>query len=431
MEAIFEEAKKPVNQHDIEVFNESWAEDTVEFEMGKLKSIESRQVDGYSVRLIKEGRIGFSGGTRFDPEDIVKRALGSSKFGPEARFQFPDDSPEGNPRIFDPAIEKMALEDMAQKGTEILEYMSSQREGVQCDVVLERFVGGRRILTSKFDKSYRKTLYSFSLVAHLFREGDFLHIYDAFSGSQLQTLERRAADRILTMLEWAGKEASVSTGEMPVIFSPRGFKEIFRSLLINLNGRTVEKGAGIMGDRMNQVILPEAVTVTDDGTIDGHAQAAPFDDEGLPVKKKYLVKEGVLRSFVLDLQSAGTLGLPPTGNAYRRYSSLPRPAIHTVVFSPGKESREALFSGIKEGLYVDQLIGAHTGNPFSGDFQLNVDLGFKIENSQIAGRVKNVMISGNLYKLFDYLAGFTEERDWEESYLLPHIRFDKVTVSGK
>jgi len=431
MKAILEEAKKFLDPKNVEVFRESWNEDSVGYEMNRLKSINSRQVDGYGLRIIKNGRIGFTGGTCYDPADMVQRAITASEFGPEATYEFANPSKPANPQIFDPAIEKLDVTKMVQKGREILNYMLEKRSDAQFSISLEKYLETKGILSGKIDLSYRKSIYSISISAHLFREGDFLNIYDSQSRSLMEKNERDMAGRILELLSLADREATINTSVIPAVFSPRGLREILRFILINLNGRTVEKGASPLVGKMDQKILPEQVSIFDDGAIDGTAVAEPFDDEGVGIRRYSLVENGILRNLILDLRCASVLGMSPTGSAERSYSSHPRPAAHGIILEPGEVDDNTLLRDIKEGIYIDQLIGAHTGNPFSGDFQLNVDLGFKIKNGKKVGRVKNVMIAGNIYTLFDSLSAFSNKSEWVGTYFLPHARFEKLSVAGK
>lgn len=431
MESIFEVAKKHIKPGNIEVFCESWEQDSVNFEMDKLKSVKSQQLDGYSLRIIKDGKIGFTGGTHYDPEWMVKRAVDSAKYGPPAVFCFPDTGKISSPEIFDHCMKNLEMDKIVEKGKEVLEYIKSGRSDIQCDISLEKSVLNERILSGKIDVSYIKTLYSASIALYLFREGDFLSLSDYYSCSKMESREMQIAEKLLALLQVAEREAPISTGVMPVVFSPRGFVDVLRSLLINLNGRMVEKGASPLEGKIGEKILPENISIFDDGTIDGSSTAAPFDDEGLPVYRKPLVKDGILQNFVLDLRSAGMLEMKSTSNAQRGYSNQPRPSPFGVMFCEGEETVESLMRGIKEGLYIEHLIGGHTGNPFTGDFQLNVDLGFKIENGEKVGRVKNVMIAGNFYELFDSLSAFTKKREWVGKYCLPYILFEKLSVAGK
>ena len=64
----------------------------------------------------------------------------------------------------------------------------------------------------------------------------------------------------------------------------------------------------------------------------------------------------------------------------------------------GETSNDAMFNDIKQGILVEQLLGAGQGNELGGDFRANLSLGFLIENGEVVGRVKDTMISGNVYE---------------------------------
>ena len=44
---------------------------------------------------------------------------------------------------------------------------------------------------------------------------------------------------------------------------------------------------------------------------------------------------------------------------------------------------------------LTRLLGPGRGNILSGEFSINVHLGFKVEKGKITGRVKNTMVAGN------------------------------------
>ena len=43
-----------------------------------------------------------------------------------------------------------------------------------------------------------------------------------------------------------------------------------------------------------------------------------------------------------------------------------------------------------DGLIVDQMLGGGSG--ISGDFSINIDLGYRVQNGQVIGRVKDTMV---------------------------------------
>ncbi|MCB7129318.1 MAG: hypothetical protein J3T61_07260, partial [Candidatus Brocadiales bacterium] len=81
-------------------------------ENNKLKYITSNSVKGIGLRVIKEGRIGFTTTTDLrDLERLVGKAVRSAKFGQEAQFEFPCQKAFSEIKIFDKAVVDYPTED--------------------------------------------------------------------------------------------------------------------------------------------------------------------------------------------------------------------------------------------------------------------------------------------------------------------------------
>jgi PmbA protein len=91
-----------------------------------------------------------------------------------------------------------------------------------------------------------------------------------------------------------------------------------------------------------------------------------------------------------------------------------------------------MIKDVKEGLIVDTLIGAEQGNILNGDFSGNVLLGYKIENGEITGRVKDTMVAGNVYQLLKQIEAIGKDARWVEGFLLtPCLYCSGLSVASK
>ena len=87
-EKILEQAIK--HTPSAEVLYEEGETRSVSFKNNKLKYVNTKSIRGIGLRIIKEGRIGFSSTTDFrKPEKLVANAIESAKFGQVAAFDFP------------------------------------------------------------------------------------------------------------------------------------------------------------------------------------------------------------------------------------------------------------------------------------------------------------------------------------------------------
>jgi len=123
------------------------------------------------------------------------------------------------------------------------------------------------------------------------------------------------------------------------------------------------------------------------------------------------------------------MGAESTGNGMRSLYSLPAPAATNVVLEPGETPITSLIASIPHGLLVDGVLGLGQGNPMSGAFSNPVALAYAIEQGEIAGRVKDVTLAGNVYELLTNIAGLSQERQWVWGrYLLPYVLLPEVNV---
>jgi PmbA protein len=242
---------------------------------------------------------------------------------------------------------------------------------------------------------------------------------------------------VTDMLEKAriGKRiVPIETRAMPVLFTPKGFADTFcLPLLIAFNGKEVLQGATPVSDKMGKQALDPRVSIYDDGTIDLNAGSRPFDDEGTAVRRLPLVEKGAVSNFIYDLDTAVRAGANPTGHGRRDLSSLPSPAYNGIIIEPGDVSIENMIRGVKNGLLVDQVMGAWSGNVRGGDFSGNVHYGIKIENGKMVGRVKDTMVTGNVFEALKNVEAIENRSHPLTGPLaaLPHLLFPALSVSAR
>ncbi len=239
------------------------------------------------------------------------------------------------------------------------------------------------------------------------------------------------ANRVVAQLEMAKKQATVSTKSLPVIFTPRGVASAFFSpIALAFNGKTVLEGASPLRGKLGERVFNQALSLWDDPTIDYCLGSSPCDDEGVPSQRTMLVNKGIATNFIYDLQTAALAKTISTGNGKRNSAGTPRPGIKFLVIEEGNTSFQDMVANIKEGLIVEQLMGAEQGNVLGGDFGGNVLLGYKVENGEITGRVKDTMISGNIYQVLKQpieIGGMAREVDG--IIKTPHLYCPYLAVS--
>ncbi len=155
------------------------------------------------------------------------------------------------------------------------------------------------------------------------------------------------------------------------------------------------KGQSVFSDRMGQRICPEGVSVVDDGTLLWNRGSGNYDDEGVAGEKTYMVRDGILTSYLHDRISAAWYGLPSTGNGRRenfRYYPIPR--MRATYMENGNADPEGIVASVKQGVYVDEFSNGQV-KIGEGDFTFFVKSGYLIENGRLTAPVKDINIIGN------------------------------------
>ena len=155
------------------------------------------------------------------------------------------------------------------------------------------------------------------------------------------------------------------------------------------------KGQSIFSDKLGKQVCPKGVNVVDDGTVAFNRGSGNYDDEGVPAQKTYMVRDGVLESYLHDRISAAWYGVDSTGNGRRenfRYNPIPR--MRATYMESGDANPTDIIASVNSGIYVDEFSNGQV-KIGEGDFTFFVKSGYLIENGRLTMPVKDINIIGN------------------------------------
>jgi PmbA protein len=429
------EAAKKAGAQQAEVYQVSNEEMPVRFEANRLKELNSRHTSGVALRVIANGRIGFASSTRpGDVEDVVHAALETAPFGPEAHFDFPKQTEAPAVEVYDPATEAISADDMIRVGQSLIDAVVAAEPDILCDASIRRSAGDVTLANSAGARfSYRATMFSAWLYGNLIRGTDMLFVGDGDASCTPQLDEKAIQASVVGQLENARQHASCRTAEMPVIFTSIGVAEaLLGPITMAFSGRLVHQGQSPLAGLLGEERYDRRISLSDDATLRMRPASRPFDDEGVASRVIPLIDRGVVRSFMYDLQTAGLAKTQSTGSAGRSLTSQPAISPSSLVFAEGDTSFEEMVRGLKEGVVVEELMGAGQGNVMGGDFSGNVLLGYKIENGEIVGRVKDTIVAGNVHDDLGRVLAIGNKGRWVGGTVFaPPILFERLAVSAK
>ena len=142
-----------------------------------------------------------------------------------------------------------------------------------------------------------------------------------------------------------------------------------------------------------------------------------------------VVKEGELKSYLLDSYAGRKLGMPSTASASRGSSGGVGIGTTNFILSAGQQTPEELLASTPRGLYVTEMMGFGF-NAVTGDFSRGAS-GFLIENGELGHAVSEVTISLNLDQLLKRIDGVANDLDLRTSVASPTFRVSEMTIAGR
>jgi PmbA protein len=432
MEHILGQARKVAEE--AEVYQVASEETQVRFEANQLKQLQTKQQTSVALRIIKQGRLGYA--TTTEPDDgqeLVNNAVETAEFGTVAKFQFPSPTDYAPVAVFDAEVGSVSIESMIGLGEAMIAAVTRHTPGILCEAGVSRGVISVSIINSRGGQaSYRKSFFDLGLEGTLIEGTDMLFVGESESSCHPVLEPEKVTVPVLRQLDLAKNKATAPNKPLPVVFTHNGVASaLITPLMAAFNGKTVLQGASPIGNRLGQTVFDSRLSLWDDPTLVYRPGSRPCDDEGVPSQRTPLVENGVVKSFLYDLQTAALAGKQSTGNGSRG-GGLPTPSPSAFVIAPGDTAFDEMVQDMKEGLVIEQLMGAEQGNILGGDFSGNVLLGYKVESGKIVGRVKNTMVSGNVYQVLKEIAAIGKKARWVGGFLnTPPLYCPSLSVASK
>jgi PmbA protein len=239
-----------------------------------------------------------------------------------------------------------------------------------------------------------------------------------------ETIGRTAGERAVKRL---GAQ-KLDSRTAPVIVENRIAPQILSAFTGAIAGSAVARGVSFLKDRLGEQVFHSHIQIIDDPFRKRGLGSTPFDDEGVRVEERALVKDGVLTTWLLNCSSARQLGLKSTGHASRGLAGPPGVSTHNLHLAPGEKDLAGLMADAGEGLYVTSMFGP-SFNANTGDWSTGVS-GFWFEGGQIAYPVSEITIAGNLGEIYQRLVPGSD-LEFRGSTNSPSLLADGIAIGGR
>ena len=302
----------------------------------------------------------------------------------------------------------------------------NQAEGANASWTTSAFAYGA---SHGFRDGWRASRHGLSVSAIAERGGAMERDYDYDSTRYLSSLPdpkiigKNAGQRAMARLG----SRQIPSAALPILFDERIAGSLLSALLGAISGLAITRGVSFLKEDLGNAIFAPHIQILEDPHLVRGDGSRPWDGEALAVKKRHIVENGVLQTWLLNMSSARQLELEPTGHATRGIGSPPGVSATNTWIEAGPKSPEALMAEIGEGFLISEMFGPSL-NSNTGDYSVGVS-GFKIENGMRAFPVSEVTIAGNLKAMFKTMVPASDLK-MDSATNAPTLLFEGLTLAG-
>lgn len=412
---------------------------SVEIVDSQVDTLKEADETGMGIRVIKDGRVGFAFTSDLSDQALknaVEDAINISIFTSQDEFhRLPEKASYQDMDLYDTETANMSLEEKIEIARTV---ERAARATDQRITIIEK---------SGYDELEYYNLIMNSRGLYAYHYGNFSDIYillvaeenqDAQNGFSMMSVRKIKNMQPVQVGEEAANKAiralnarSIKSGRVPVILDSYVAASFSGLVSAMVNAELVQKGKSMFVNQIDSQVASPLCSIIDDACLEDGIASSPFDDEGVASNKTYIIKNGVLESFLHNTYTANKAGINSTGNARRgSFRGMPSVGSSNFIIAPGQDDPVKLLDGIEQGLYVTEVMGMHTANPISGDFSVGA-AGLMIENGVLTYPVRGVTIAGNMVDLLHNIDGIGNKLRFYGSKASPAIRIKELSVAGE
>jgi PmbA protein len=214
----------------------------------------------------------------------------------------------------------------------------------------------------------------------------------------------------------------ISTRNCPVIFEAPIAGNLLTHYVRALSGVSLYQKSSFLLNAMGTLVWAPHITIEEDPFIPGAMNSSPFDNEGVKVRKRTIVKKGKCNGYFLSSYSARKLGMQTTGNYGGNHNLI----LKSTKVVPG--GLNALLRTMGTGLLVTEMIGQGV-NAVTGDYSRGA-FGYWVENGIIVHPVEEITVAGNLKNMLANIVAVGDDVCSRQGKVLGSLLIESMTLSG-
>lgn len=408
IDKLFEKASlKGIDE--FEIYFLSNLNTSIKIYQGKIENFSNNQNQGISFRGMVDGKMGYSYSESLEDEDIdflINEVIENASCieSLDKQFIYGEKANYTDTITYSSAIENLDIDLVKDFLIKMEEYALSIDERVKkvnfCSFAMGS--GEKIIKNSKGLELHSKENICYTYISVIAEEngvvktGSHFQLGRDFSKFDYKELSEVAVKRALN------KFGTITLNEIPktCVIENLAFSSLLGAMSNIFSAEAVQKNISKLKGKLNEPVASSIVTLVDDPFLKDGLANSSFDDEGVPTSYKKIIQDGILKTYLYNLKTAYKDGVSSTGNGVKgSYKGTVGISSFNLYIKPSDKSFDKMIENIKEGIFITDFAGLHSGlNTISGDFSLAGE-GFYIKDGKIDRPLNQITISGNFFDL--------------------------------
>ncbi len=339
-------------------------------------------------------------------EDVIELANSSE---PDEAYDIAEKQP---PKSFSTGQTTADMDSMYDRLSEFSDYTKSTYPKVILEQAIIDFTYRKGI--------FEKGMYNFS---PMFTSKDGLNTssfnYTGFSAKELNKSlkDYGSIDRLLKE-----SQEQVITQQVPgkfkgqIIVTPDCLDDFVSTVMDFVTDIPLISGRSVYKDKLNESIADSRFTMHSNPRSDELESNYFITGDGYESQDCTLIKNGVLKTFLLGIYGANKTGLSRSVNDGGAH-----------IVDSGDVAFNDLVKSMKQGVILSRFSG---GNPSdNGDFSGVAKNSYYVENGEVKFPISETMVSGNICDMMNNIVDISKERIDYGDCIYPWVQFDGLTIS--